>query len=164
MSTTDCIVCQFFLFNSPSKLYSLCDKTLKNWSICFAECFCIKVLEALKTSFSQLEEKTKLELKLLQSDPHFWKVALRDKLLRVSQLFSSQATDQIQFNDAESRWAYLGTYTAAHATLIHAVVTSGQFEPLTEFVRKSQDLERFVLLAIVIYCRPQIYCMCLRNY
>lgn len=114
----------------------------KSLSTGLEECFCINVLEALKTSFSQLEEKTKLELKLLQSDPHFWKVALRDKLLRVSQLFSSQATDQIQFNDAESRWAYLGTYTAAHATLIHAVVTSGQFEPLTEFVRKSQDLER----------------------
>ncbi|PFX30909.1 hypothetical protein AWC38_SpisGene4303 [Stylophora pistillata] len=114
----------------------------KSLSTGLEESFCTKVLEALKTSFNQLEEKTKLELKLLQSDPHFWKVALRDKLLRVSQLFSSQATDQIQFNDAESRWAYLGTYTAAHATLIHAVVTSGQFEPLTEFVKKSQNLER----------------------
>lgn len=89
-----------------------------------------------------MEEKTKLELKLLQSDPQFWQVALRDKLLRVSQLFSSQATDQIHFNDAESRWAYLGTYTAAHATLVHAIVTSGQFEPLTEFVKKAHKKEK----------------------
>lgn len=106
------------------------------------ESFCTKVLQTLKLSFSQLEEKTKLELKLLQSDPQFWQVALRDKLLRVSQLFSSQATDQIHFNDAESRWAYLGTYTAAHATLVHATVTSGQFEPLTEFVKKAHKKER----------------------
>jgi len=106
------------------------------------ESFCTKVLHALKTSFSQLEEKTKLELQLLQSDPQFWKVALRDKLLRVSQLFSSQATDQIHFNDAESRWAYLGTYTAAHATLVQATVMSGRFEPLTEFVKQSNSKER----------------------
>lgn len=108
----------------------------------FAESFCTKVLHALKTSFSQLEEKTRLELQLLQSDPQFWKVALRDKLLRVSQLFSSQATDQIHFNDAESRWAYLGTYTAAHATLVQATVTSGRFEPLTEFIRKCNSKDR----------------------
>ena len=70
---------------------------------------------------------------------------MRDKLLRVSQLFSSQATDQIHFNDAESRWAYLGTYTAAHATLVHATVTSGRFEPLTEFVKKAHKKERSVI-------------------
>ena len=103
------------------------------------------MLQALKTSFSQLEEKTKLELQLLQSNPQFWNTALRDKLLRVSQLFSSQATDQIHFNDAESRWAYLGTYTAAHATLVQATFTSGRFEPLTEFIKNSHSKERSVV-------------------
>ena len=102
------------------------------------------MLGALKISLVQLEEKTKLELQLLQSDPKFWQVALRDKLLRVSQLFSSQATDQIHFNDAESCWAYLGTYTAAHATLVQATVTSGQFEPLTEFIKRRNSKERLV--------------------
>ncbi|KAL9988152.1 hypothetical protein ACROYT_G002560 [Oculina patagonica] len=114
----------------------------KYFSTGLEESFCTKVLQALKTSFSQLEEKTKLELKLLQSNPQYWQVALRDKLLRVSQSFSSQATDQIHLNDAESRWAYLGTYAAAHATLVHATVTSGRFEPLTEFVKKSRNNER----------------------
>ena len=108
----------------------------------FAESFCEKVLQALKTGLIQLEEKTKLELQLLQSDSKFWQVALRDKLLRVSQLFSSQATDQIHLNEAESHWAYLGTYTAAHASLIHATVTSGRFEPLTKFVKESHRKER----------------------
>lgn len=125
--------------------YKIIVLIMANWPCCFAESFCTKVLQTLKLSFSQLEEKTKLELKLLQSDPQFWQVALRDKLLRVSQLFSSQATDQIHFNDAESRWAYLGTYTAAHATLVHATVTSGQFEPLTEFVKKAHKKERSVI-------------------
>lgn len=115
---------------------------------CIAESFCAKVLQALKTSFSQLEEKTKLELQLLQSNPQFWNTALRDKLLRVSQLFSSQATDQIHFNDAESRWAYLGTYTAAHATLVQATFTSGRFEPLTEFIKNSHSKERSVVIKV----------------
>lgn len=106
------------------------------------------MLQALKTSFSQLEEKTKLELQLLQSNPQFWNTALRDKLLRVSQLFSSQATDQIHFNDAESRWAYLGTYTAAHATLVQATFTSGRFEPLTEFIKNSHSKERSVVIKV----------------
>lgn len=106
------------------------------------------MLQALKTSFSQLEEKTKLELQLLQSNPQFWNTALRDKLLRVSQLFSSQATDQIHFNDAESRWAYLGTYTAAHATLVQATLTSGRFEPLTEFIKNSHRKGRSVVIKV----------------
>lgn len=113
------------------------------------------MLDALKISFSQLEEKTKLELQLLQSDPKFWQFALRDKLLRVSQLFSSQATDQIHFNDAESRWAYLGTYTAAHATLVQAIVTSGRFQPLTDFLKGRNSKERLVyfsaVMIIIIY-------------
>ncbi|XP_068726070.1 uncharacterized protein [Montipora capricornis] len=112
------------------------------------ESFCSKVLGALKISLVQLEEKTKLELQLLQSDPKFWQVALRDKLLRVSQLFSSQATEQIPFNDAESCWAYLGTYTAAHATLVQATVTSGQFEPLTEFIKRRNSKERLYVCCL----------------
>lgn len=115
-----------------------------------SESISVKVLDSLKISFSQLEEKTKLELQLLQSDPKFWQFALRDKLLRVSQLFSSQATDQIHFNDAESRWAYLGTYTAAHATLVQATVTSGRFQPLTDFLKRRNSKERLVCFSAVM--------------
>ena len=100
----------------------------------------------MKRSLAELEEKTKLELQLLQSDPELWRIALREKLIRVSQLFSSQATDQVHFNDAESRWAYMSTYTAAHASLMYATVLSGCFEPLTEFLRNGHRQERYGLV------------------
>ena len=93
-------------------------------------------------SFGGLEEKTRLELQLLDSNPEMWQKALKEKLILVSQCFSSQATDLVSFETAESRWAYIGTYTAAHASLLYSTLSSGCLEPLTQLIQHSQMKQR----------------------
>ncbi|XP_032230215.2 uncharacterized protein LOC5505987 [Nematostella vectensis] len=115
---------------------------LTTFSANLNEFFCEVVLKALKTSFHHLEEKTRLELKLAQLDPELLHTILRDKLIRVSHKFSKQGTQQTLFDDAESRWAYVGTYTAAHASLVMATLHSACFPPLDKFLHENKKSKR----------------------
>ena len=79
----------------------------------------------------------------MQLDPQLCHGILRDKLIRVSHRFSKQGTQQTLFDDAESRWAYMGTYTVAHASLVMATLQSGIFPPLDDLMKKIHKESRY---------------------